>query len=137
MNYIFLLLISILLITSGCGHVTEVSKTVWGSSTRALETSRDDAPTQSFACSFEKCYDEVLSFAQAEGYVVFQERKAEKLLVLMGVPKSVDTTEVGIFFTAVGPEETKLEVASLSSYAEEIVSDAFFSQLEKFYEVIE
>lgn len=43
----------------------EAGKTFWGSSTRALEEARSDALKGSFNCSYEECFDVVLSFGRA------------------------------------------------------------------------
>ncbi|MCA9406903.1 MAG: hypothetical protein KC684_10220 [Candidatus Omnitrophica bacterium] len=44
----------------GCSPL-EMVKTIWGSSTRALENARVDAITQSFECGIDECFDAVLA----------------------------------------------------------------------------
>jgi hypothetical protein len=44
----------------GCAQTQEIGKTLWGSSTRALEDARVGALVKNFACDFDSCFDEVL-----------------------------------------------------------------------------
>lgn len=61
-----------LAVFSGCAQVntaakaawgvsTETVKTIWGSSTRALEKARADAIEKTYSCSLNDCYDAVLA----------------------------------------------------------------------------
>jgi len=43
--------------------VTETVKTIWGSSTRALENARVDAISKSYRCSLDDCFESVLLLA--------------------------------------------------------------------------
>ena len=47
----------------GCARITETTKTLWGSSTRALEEARADALTRTYACRYQECFDAVLALA--------------------------------------------------------------------------
>ena len=62
-----MLILSVCFVISlqGCSQVSEPFKVVWGSSTKALEDSRSEAIRQTFACSFDECFDAVLSFARS------------------------------------------------------------------------
>ena len=113
---------------SGCAAVKETSKTVWGSSTRALDRARNDAITKSFDCSYDDCYREVLKAAELEEYTIFIKDKNQMHIVLMGVKGQVNTTEVGIFFTRLS-NGTKVDVTSLSTNAKRKVADVVFDQL--------
>lgn len=59
-----ILLFCLLFCVLGCAQITETAKVIWGSSTRALENARADAITKTYRCSFDDCYDAVLSFAR-------------------------------------------------------------------------
>lgn len=144
----------------GCAHVIETAiepvKVVWGSSTKALEDSRDTATVKTYACLPSACFDKVLEIIKGKetkeikgtlevnktteilvvkGYEIFIKDRKKNLIVVMGVPKSETTTEVGIFVTALkGKEkETKVEVVSLSSAAQATVSREIFQELDKAY----
>src|SRR3989338_8237144 len=58
-RFLPIILLSISLV--GCGHVTEVGKTVYGSSTRRLNALRTNAIQKSFRCGYDECFDTVLA----------------------------------------------------------------------------
>ena len=51
---------------SGCAQIQETTKTIWGSSTRALEEARAEALAKSFSCSFDECYAAVLDLGRKD-----------------------------------------------------------------------
>jgi len=157
-TYIFVLSLSMLL--SSCSFieaprsfVTEVSKTLWGSSTRALENARVSAVSQSFRCSLDECFDAVLTLAgkekqvkvkieeeeeSAEGkekiifkkrFEVFIKNRIKQHIIVMGVEGNVETTEVGIFFDKINENIIKIDISSLSLSAKRKVSKAIFEEL--------
>ena len=58
------LFLTILIALAGCASVSEPVKVLWGSSTRALEKARAEALTKAFHCTFDDCFDAVLSLAR-------------------------------------------------------------------------
>lgn len=50
----------------GCSQTQEVVKEFWGSSTRALEEARANAIAQNYKCSFDECFEAVLSLARSK-----------------------------------------------------------------------
>ncbi|MDP2654767.1 MAG: hypothetical protein Q8Q08_12175 [Candidatus Omnitrophota bacterium] len=132
---------------SGCAHVTETGKTLWGSSTRQLESARDGAVAKTYRCAFADCFDTVLKLTadlpagateeQIKNHMVlFIKNPAKKMIVVMGVPGSVDTTEVGIFFTPSGNGALKVDLSSLSSSAKANAAELVFKQLGQFHEEV-
>jgi signal recognition particle GTPase len=121
------------LAAAGCGHVSEFSKTVWGSSTRALEQARVNGLAKTYDCSVDRCYDEVIKIVQEAEYTVFIDNKHKATIVVMGIPGSVNTTEVGIFFTDVTDNQTKIYVSSLSSNAKRTVAHKIFPELDEIF----
>jgi hypothetical protein len=162
------------------GSSQETVKTLWGSSTRALEAARKEAESRTFTCTFDECFDAVMALTQKEQKipleqpeqsaapttpVVFETRSATSYishratpsvpqekrttvdlflqdrkkghLVVMGVLGSVDTTEVGIFFSeVVGERQVTIEISSLSPYAKLAVAELVFDDLgQKFSKV--
>ncbi len=65
----------------------------------------------------------------------FSDRKRQ-MIDLMGVPNSRDTTEVGVFFTAVNDQGVKVEVASLSLSAKKAAAEILFNELALHYEEV-
>ncbi|OGX36391.1 MAG: hypothetical protein A3C36_02145 [Omnitrophica WOR_2 bacterium RIFCSPHIGHO2_02_FULL_52_10] len=60
---IMILSVVLSIFTSGCAHITETVKALWGSSTKALEEARADALTRTYACQYQECFDAVLALA--------------------------------------------------------------------------
>ena len=120
-----------LIVLSGCARVFDIPKAFWGSSTRALEEARVDAITKTYSCNFRQCYQAVLLVAEEKEYMVFIKDMYKQVIVLMKVPGTVDTTEIGIFFTELNENQVKIYVSSLSSHAKRIVADILFSELDK------
>ena len=129
----FFILFLILFFSGGCAQTMEVSKTLWGSSTRALEEARVNGLTKTYHCSSQSCFEASLNVVQEKEYTVFVKDELKRLLVVMGVPGCVDTTEVGIFFTETNDKQTKIYVSSLSSNAKRIVAKNLFHGLDQIY----
>jgi len=159
MKKIYFLILIVLFLT-GCASVQEPLKVVWGSSTKALEDNRVSATTKTYSCSASAGFDKVLAIIKSRekhdirtseekegtgtkevievaGYEIFIQDRDKGLIVVMGVPKSETTTEVGIFITGISANETKIEVVSLSSAAQKTVSDHIFKELDKVYSPVE
>ena len=64
---------------------------------------------------------------------VFISKKKKGFIDLMDVKGSLNTTEVGVFFTESEAGKTKLEIVSLSAHAQLITSDIIFANLSKTY----
>lgn len=149
----------------GCATIQEPFKAIWGSSTKALEDNRGSATVKAYQSSYSDCFDKVLEVihsrekseikrevtednpeavgiggtaevVEVAGYEIFINDKKKGVIVVIGVPKSINTTEVGIFITALSASETKMEIVSLSSAAQQIVSDEIFEELDKVYSAV-
>ena len=115
----------------GCAHLVESSKTVWGSSTRALEQARTEALKRSYRADFGECFDSVLAIVKESGYTIFIQDRVQRHIVVIGIPGNVDTTEVGIFFDPQMDGKVKIDISSLSSTAKAKVAEAIFPELDK------
>lgn len=131
-----------LFVCFGCSQVTEVSRTVWGTSTRALNDARIDASVASYECVYDDCFNAVLDLTKARVvndqlndkiFELFQKNYVKGFIVVLGIEGNVDTTEVGIFFSRIKQNVTKIEVSSLSVTAKEKVADAIGAHLEQFF----
>lgn len=159
--YFFVVILSL----GGCAALKEEAKKLWGSSTQALEEARNESLKASFFCPWETCFDSVVRYAnvetqhildekinaekmnqpdnptdeqtvKAKNFEVFLQDRRRRIIVLMGVPGSVNTTEVGVFFTPLENAATAVEVSSLSTSAKIKAADILFSQLGKEFQVI-
>lgn len=122
----------------GCSWVSDIPKSVWGSSTRVLSEKRDEAISREFSCSVQSCFDAVLEMTlpykevQEQDqfkFVLFLQNRKQGALVVMGVPGCVDTTEVGVFFSDKGGGQTAIEISSLSSRAKDAAAQVIFDRL--------
>jgi signal recognition particle GTPase len=123
------IVLSVLLL-AGCAPTVEFSKTIWGSSTRALEKARVNGIVKTYDHPVSRCYDEVLKAVTEAEYKVFIEDKPKATIVIMGIKGSVNTTQVGIFFSETEDNKTKIYVSSLSSNAKRKAAEKIFSKLD-------
>ncbi len=137
----FLLVTAFIFFLSGCAHVQEVAKSIWGSSTKALEEARGTATVKMYECFPGACFDKILEIAAKNEYDPFIRDRKRNLIVVVNtriaqivsdndVQVGGDTTEVGIFITPLKLKEVKVEIVSLSSSAQQRVSNVVFSGLD-------
>lgn len=190
-NIYYILAIGLIFFCSGCArfmdNAQEPFRTVWGSSTRALEKARATAMSKTYYCSFEDCFNAVIALgrewdAEAEKkrkeleekqrteeglvvgdpkpdlntpesespYMTDAQRAAEALqrskkftifikdmrkkhLVIFNLPASVDTTEVGVFFSPLDNGKVKIEISSLSTNAKRTAAEIIFPELSQHF----
>ena len=131
MKNTLLLLVSVFVLSS-CGvwdNSVEVGKTIWGSSTRALEQARDNAITKTYNKSYWDCVRSAITYAH-KNWVIFKKDEIKGYMVVMGVKGCVNTTEIGIFFDELSDNQTRIEIASLSTNAKRKVAKALFHGLD-------
>lgn len=125
-----LIVFSLLSLSAGCAPGIEVSKKIWGSSTRDLEKARVNGIVRVYDATPSRCFDEALKAAVDLDFQIFIQSKAKASIVVMGVKGSVNTTEVGIFFSEVTDNKTKIYISSLSTNAKRIVAEKIFTKLD-------
>ena len=112
-------------------NTVEVAKTVWGSSTRALEAARDKAITKTYNKSYWDCIRSATAVVDKKyHWVIFEKDEIKGFMVVMGVKGCVNTTEIGIFFDELSDTQTKIEVSSLSTNAKRKVAKGLFHGLD-------
>ncbi len=126
-----MLSISVLFVSlTGCAQVSEIGKTVWGSSTREMEKRRPQAIVKTYSKGYWDCMKAMLKVIQDKEYTIFQKDEVKGQIVVMGIPGYVDTTEVGIFFVEVSDQETRIEMSSLSTNAKRAAAKTLFKGME-------
>lgn len=116
----------------GCASLTDAPRNVVGFSTRDLEDARSRSVYQSYDCSLPDCFSAVLAVAAEKKYIVFSKDERRGLIVLMGVPGHVDTTEVAVFISYLEKGTgVRVELASRSSSARRVVAGTLFAELAK------
>ena len=119
-----------IVILSGCSTVGEVSKTIWGSSTRVLEQERINALTKVYDKDYWTILKTAVTYLENKGYIVFKKDEVRGVLIVMGVPGAVNTTEVGVFFVELNDNQTRVELTSLSTNAKRLLSNSLFHGLD-------
>ncbi len=164
-NYKMLLTLIAVLGVSGCASFREEAKLLWGSSTSELESVRNEASRSTFSCSWEECFNAVVKYAnvptaslpepalhpetmnqtavasvekpiKVKNLDLFLQDRERRVIVVMGIPGSVNTTEVGLFFTPLDNRKTLVEVTSLSTSARVRAADIVFTELGKQFTVV-
>jgi hypothetical protein len=110
----------------GCADVRDIPKSIWGSSTRVLEDARKTALVKTYDKSYWDCYKAAAKVVQKKNYVLFNKDDVRGYMVIMGIPGSVDTTEVGVFFVEVNDQQTRIELSSLSTNAKRLLAKSLF-----------
>jgi len=117
-------------LNNGVKNTIEVGKTLWGSSTRALEQARDKAVTRTYDKSYWDCLRSAIDVVKKKKWVIFKKDEIHGYVIVMGVKGCVNTTEIGIFFDELSDNQTKIEVSSLSTNAKRKVAKALFHGLD-------
>ena len=129
----FILILAIAGACASCGvwdNTVEVGKTVWGSSTRALEKARDNAITRTYDKSYWDCVRSAITVVNKNKWVIFKKDEIKGYMVVMGVRGAVNTTEIGVFFDELSDSQTRIEISSLSTNAKRKVAKGLFHGLD-------
>lgn len=113
----------------GCSPI-EITKTIWGSSTRKLEQARSDAITKTYDKSYWNTIRAAIAVMEKEEWILFKKDEVSGYVVLMGIKGAVNTTEVGVFFVEVTPNQTRVEISSLSTSAKRLVAKPLFHHMD-------
>lgn len=134
-----LLLILTVFLCSSCETIIEIPKTILGTSTRGLEKARINSVSRVYTCAYSDCYQAILDMARLDEkmrpvnedgfFNIFQHDRIKGIIVVMGIPGNVDTTEVGIFLTVLDANNVKVEVISKSTSAKKKVAKVVFDEL--------
>ena len=110
---------------SGCALMTADVGALYEMEKAHMKTFEKDVPY---------CYNMTLKAIEKWNASVFQQRRGD-YIVAMGLTtlygSSIDTTEVGIFFTETAPGKTEIKVASLNYSLSEVVARNLFTYIEK------
>ncbi|MBF0511711.1 MAG: hypothetical protein HQL13_05200 [Candidatus Omnitrophica bacterium] len=136
----FLLIIIFVACCSSCAtwdhsvdNTKEFCKSVWGSSTKALEQARDRAITKTYDKPYWDCVKGALRVVNSQGWIIFKKQESQGYMVVMGITGCVNTTEVGIFFVKSSEGQTRIEISSLSTNAKRKVAKGLFHGLDALF----
>ncbi|NLE65630.1 MAG: hypothetical protein GX606_06925 [Elusimicrobia bacterium] len=128
------MILMILLLGTGCASLWDAPANILGFSRRDIQEARKDATYQMYAAERGDVYAAVLEVATEAKYDIFLQDEVRGVVVVMGIPGLVNTTEVGIFLSSArNSPGVKVEIASRSTPAQRAVGQVLFSALrEKF-----
>ncbi len=99
---------------TGCVHLKEGGRRVWGSSIAHLEKARVDGEVLEVTLGRDAAFEKVEEILSDSGAQVYLKDRDKAYLAAMGFTGHVDTTQVGVFFEPGTQHATRIEVASLS-----------------------
>lgn len=122
---LLLLASALLLIGAGSG-----CQTILGTSMADVEKARATADVKTVSAPADTVFQTLLGAADENKLLVFVKNPAARTLLLMNIPGSIDTTEVGVFVTETKPGESKVEVSSRAPFAKDTASKLLFKALD-------
>lgn len=108
-------IVCLLMVIWGCATIREAGKGFLGISTKILEDKRPQAKVLILNYEYLNAYHKVLDKLRENDSFIYKKTSG---LVAFYVSEQ-DTTPVGIFFTELEKQKTKLEISSPSSMAKE------------------
>lgn|GEM_PF-642965 len=124
-RHLILLALSIVVL-AGCASFKETGRGILGISTKEIEAKRQTAVKKVFTCDYKTAYDKTLVALANMGSYVYT--KKDDLIAIY--VSEENTTVVGIFFKAIDPLNTQIEVSSPSTYAKELVAKKLFGRID-------
>lgn len=124
-----ILLVSSLFGLSGCATVVEGLRGLAGNSTKILEESRKNAIGKVFGYDYDTAQTKTEEALKTMKHAVVYARDPQKKMIAIYYAE-VNTTPVGIFFTATDPTHTQIEIASPSTTVKEYFAKKLFMLLE-------
>lgn len=108
-------------IIAGCATIEEAAKGIAGVSTKVLEESRKDAAVKQFNYDYNTCYNKIKENLEKMGSYIYAGSIKNHMLALY--VSEDDTTPVGIFFSQIDANNTRIEVSSPSKFAKEFIAN--------------
>ncbi|MCM8770804.1 MAG: hypothetical protein NC936_02920 [Candidatus Omnitrophica bacterium] len=112
-----------IVILAGC----ETTKCFLGISTKEIEQARPNAITKIFNDDLQTCYRKTESALKTIGGYIY----SKKSDMFACYKSTTDTTPIGVFFKAIDPNNTQIEVSSPSSAARDDFAEKLFLILEE------
>ena len=122
-----ILILSFVILISGCACVREVCKGLAGISTKVLEDKREEASTKVIGYDLITCHNRIRSILKAGGSCIYADDLNNDMIAIY--VSEEDTTPVGVFLTDRGMSSTLVEVSSPSIYGKEKIAKLLFDTL--------
>jgi hypothetical protein len=127
----YIVFLGILFFSAGCAHIQEGCKEIWGSSIKHLESARSSGASAEIALPLESAFKNTEVILISEKADVYLKDKDMNYMAAMNFKGHVNTTQVGIFFTSLSANTTKVEVASMSPQLVDQVAGFLFPGLKE------
>ena len=113
-----LILITILtLFASGCATNSNIIGSFIGKNIEDLKANIPNGISKTYDQSYADVYNSILTIASDEGFKVYQSSFKDGYIVVITLPKQIDTTRIGIFFDSITDSKTTVTLSSLSPTA--------------------
>jgi hypothetical protein len=112
----------------GCVSLKEGARGFAGVSTRVLENARSEAAARVFKKEYAVVVDKTREALKGIGAYIYAQDSAKGMIAIY--VSELDTTPVGLFFTAVDGTSTRVEVSSPSPYARDFIARQVFAFLD-------
>ena len=122
-----ILVLSFVILASGCVTPKEACKGFLGVSTKVLEEGRNDSIKKEFNFDLVTCHNKVRMILKETGSYIYCDDLSKDLIAVY--VSQEDTTPVGLFLTEVNKGVTLIEVSSPSVYGKEKISKTVFNAL--------
>ncbi|MFH1305598.1 MAG: hypothetical protein ABIH74_04290 [Candidatus Omnitrophota bacterium] len=111
------ILLSVVL-SAGCAQSNKFNfASLMGVNVDDLRAARATGEKKTIPLSYSDAYDKAKVLVKEHSLTVLRTSKAGRYIVVIGIPKQVNTTRVGIFFEPVTDKSTKVTLSSLSDTA--------------------
>jgi len=114
---VLLLVLSSILITSGCSHFHLNFRDFLGDSIKDLKRARSTGKVQIFDGSYSEVFSKITTKLEKKSIKIYLSNEKEGYIITMGFTKQVNTTRVGIFFEDEEDNKIKVTLSSLSEGA--------------------
>jgi len=118
------IIIAACLLVSGCGTPQHILKSMAGTATYELDAHRKAAYMKVLNYDYKTCYKNTEELLNKMKNVKIYAKDAEMIAIFF---TAVNTTPVGIYFKAIDPERTRVEVSSPSRAAKEWIARNVFA----------
>lgn len=121
---VIITLCAALAVSGCCTPPREILKIAIGNSTRSIELARPNALTKVVGYSYGTCYVKTETLLKKMPNISVYATNEDMIAVYYN---SVNVTPVGVFFTEIDANHTRIEIASESPDAKEYVSKSVFA----------
>ena len=111
---------------SGCATNSNIIGSIMGTNIEDLRASISNGTAKTYNLSYSDIYNKMLQVTDDEGLKVYQSSFQDGYIIVINLPKQIDTTRIGIFFDNTTDSKTTVTLTSLSPTALSQAEEIFF-----------